>query len=163
MNPQVTLPAVGDDSQLVQRYLENFLKDAENVDAFAKFLNREYLERVLAETKILNGVGDSASWYAKLSAPEQKALRERVELRFAPQNKHKFSAADEVNLQVELKNVSQLIVKIYKINTLNHYRSRQEPINTDIDWTDWSPTSRKKSNTRRRLSCGMRNRSLCPI
>ena len=133
MSPQVTLPPIGDDSQLVQRYLENFLKSAENVDAFAKFLNREYLERVLAETKILNGVGDSATWYAKLSATEQKAVRERVELRFAPQNKHQFSAADEVNLQVELKNVSQLIVKIYKINTLNHYRNRQEPINTDID------------------------------
>ncbi len=133
MNPQVALPPVGDDSQLVQRYLEYFLKDAENVDAFAKFLNREYLVRVLAETKILNGVGDSATWYAKLSATQQKALRERVELRFASQNKHQFGATDEVNLQVELKNVSQLIVKIYKINTLNHYRNRQEPINTDID------------------------------
>ena len=133
MNPQVTLPPIGDDSQLVQRYLENFLKGAQNVDAFAKFLNREYLERVLAETKILNGIGDSTTWYAKLSATEQKTLRERVELRFAPQNTHQFSASDEVNLQVELKNVSQLIVKIYKINTLNHYRNRQELINTDID------------------------------
>ncbi|MDX1927043.1 MAG: hypothetical protein SFV81_11025 [Pirellulaceae bacterium] len=133
MQPQVTLPVVGDDSQLVQRYLEHFLKDAENVDEFAKFLNREYLERVLAETKILNGIGSAATWYAKLSATDQKALRERVELRFAPQNKHQFSAADDVSLQVELKNVPQLILKIYKINTLNHYRGRAEPINTDID------------------------------
>lgn len=133
MQPQVTLPAIGDDSQLVQRCLEHFLKDAANVDEFAKLLNREYLERVLAETKILNGVGDAATWYAKLSAVDQKALRERVELRFAPHNQHQFSAADDVRLQVELKNVPQLIVKIYKINTLNHYRNRPEPINTDID------------------------------
>jgi hypothetical protein len=133
MLPQVTLPIVGDDTQLVRRCLEHFLKDAETVDEFAKFLNREYLERVLAETKILNGIGNSATWYAKLSAADQKALRERIELRFAPHNKHQFSAADDVSLLVELKNVPQLIVKIYKINTLNHYRNRPEAINTDID------------------------------
>lgn len=133
MNPQVILPAIGDDSQLVQRYLEHFLKDAESVDAFAKYLNREYLERVFAETKILNGVGNAATWYAKLSAAEQKALRERVELRFAQQNQHQFTADEEVKLLVELKNVSQLILKIYKINTTNLYRNKQEAINTDVD------------------------------
>ena len=133
MNPQVTLPAVGDDSQLVLRYLENFLKNAENVDEFAKFLNREYLERVLAETKILFGVGDSAKWYAKLAPENQKALKDRVELRFAPQNSRQYSSNDEVSLLVELKNVQQLIVKIYEINSLNHYRNRPQPIGTDID------------------------------
>ena len=60
--------------------------------------------------------------------------KERVELRFAPQNKHQFSVQRRsVNLLVELKNVPQLIVKIYEINSLNHYRNRQQPIGTNID------------------------------
>ena len=133
MAPQVQLPAIGDDSRLVLLYLEHFLKSAENVDEFAKYLNRDYLERVFAETKILYGVGDSATWFAKLSPADQKALKDRVELRFASPNKHLFTAADEVVLQVEVKNVPQLIVKIYEINTLNHYRSTSEPIGTGLD------------------------------
>lgn len=133
MSPQVPLPAVGDDSQMVLRYLENFLKSADNVDAFAKFLNREYLERVFAETKILYGIGDSATWYAKLAPANQKALKERVELRFSPQNSHQFNTNDDVSLSVELKNVLQLIVKIYEINSLNHYRSHPKRIGTDVD------------------------------
>lgn len=133
MNPQVALPPMGDDASLVRRYLEEFLRSSDNVDAFAKLLNREYLERVQAETKILYGIGDAATWYAKLPAAEQKSLRERVEMRFAPQNQNHYQATDRVSLMVELKNVPQLIVKIYRINTLNHYRNRLQPISTDID------------------------------
>ncbi len=133
MAPQVQLPPVGADDELVRRYLEHFLQDSENVDAFAQFLNRAYVDRVLAETRILYGLGDPGTWYAKLSPAEQRALRDRVELRFAPQNPHRFGLDDEVKLNVELKNVEQLIVKIYEINTLNYYRSKQAPIDASLD------------------------------
>ena len=133
MSPQVPLPAIGDDTALVQRYLEQFFQKTDDVSAFAKLLNRGYLDRVLAETKILYGIGDSGPWYAKLLPAHQKGLRERVELRFAPHNQQLFAAADKVQLLVELKNIPQLIVKIYEINTLNYYRNQPQPINTDID------------------------------
>ncbi len=133
MQPQVSLPAIGDDAILVQRYLEHFLKSADKVDDFAKYLDRNYLESVLAETKILYGVGNASSWYAKLSPEKQKALKDRVELRFRPENRHQFGVKDDVALQVELKNVPQLVVKIYQINLLNHYRNSPSPISTGID------------------------------
>ena len=133
MNPDVALPPMGNDTQLVQRYLEHFLKSAENVDAFAKYLDRDYLDRVLAETKILNGVGDKGTWYAKLSPTEQRALRERIEIRFAPHNPTHFESDDDVNLQVEVKNVDELIVRIYEINTAAYLRSNSRAINTDVD------------------------------
>jgi hypothetical protein len=133
MNPEAQLPPIGNDDDLVRRYLEHFLQSSDRVDDFATYLNREYLDRVLAETKILYGLGDAATWYAKLSPVEQKSLRERVELRFAPQNAHQYAPADEVKLNVELKNVQQLVVKIYEINTLSYYRSQSKPIDTALD------------------------------
>ncbi len=133
MNPQVPLPAIGDDSQLVRRYLEHFFRSEKDVDAYAQFLNRDYLERVFAETKILYGIGDAATWYGKLPPGDQKQIRERIEVRFSPQNHHQFSADDSVGLDVELKNVEQLIVKIYKINTLSYYRNHNTPISTSVD------------------------------
>lgn len=133
MQPQVPLPPMGDDSELVLRFLEHFLQSQDNVDNFAEFLDRNYLERVLAQTKILYGIGDEATWYGKLAPREQKELRERIELRFAPNNPHHFAASDSISLQVELKNVDQLIVKIYEINTLSYFRNNQQPLDTSID------------------------------
>ncbi len=54
-------------------------------------------------------------------------------MRFRPENQHQFGSKDVVSLQVELKNVPQLVVKIYEINLLNHYRNSTEPIGTGID------------------------------
>lgn len=133
MSPQVLLPPVADDSALVQRYLEHFFQSEDKRDDFAKFLNRDYLERVLAETKILYGSDEPSVWYAKLSPGEQKALRERVELRFGPRNQAHFAAGDTAELSLELKNVPQLLVKIYQVNPRNYYRTFNRPLTTDID------------------------------
>ena len=144
MQPQVTLPAMGDDSDLVRRYLEHFFQTDNNVDDFAPYLKREFLDRVYAQTKILYGLGDSAIWYSKLTPIEQKELRERVELRFAPHNPHQFAIDDAVSLQVELKNVDQLLVKIYDINLLNYYRNHTQPLNTDIDLDGLIPNQQRQ-------------------
>ena len=95
MQPQVLLPPVGDDTSLVRRYLEHFFQGNTKLDDLAQFIDRTYLDQVLAETKILYGEGDSATWYAKLDPAQQKALRERIELRFGPENKVQFGAEDK--------------------------------------------------------------------
>ena len=133
MAPQVILPPIGEDTSLVRRTLEHFFQSDEKLDDFAKFLTRDYLERVLAETKILYGADDAGSWYAKLSPAEQKALRERVELLFDARNKKNFTATDTVELTLELKNVPQLLVKVYEVNPRNYYRTLNRPLSTDID------------------------------
>ncbi len=144
MDPQVPLPAMGDDSELVRRYLEHFLQAEDSVNEFAAYLKRDYLERVLAQTKILFGIGDEATWYAKLNPTEQQELKERVEVRFAPHNPHHFDAQDEVALEVEVKNVDQLLVKIYEINLLNYYRSHTQAPGTDIDLDGLVPNQQRQ-------------------
>lgn len=133
MQPQVVLPPVGDDTSLVRRYLERFFQGNAKLDDLAQFIDRKFLEQVLAETKILYGEGDSATWYAKLEPAQQKALRERIELRFGPENKVQFAAEDSAELAVELKNVPKLLVKIYEINPRNYYRTFNRPLSTDVD------------------------------
>ncbi|WP_197355824.1 hypothetical protein [Aureliella helgolandensis] len=138
MQPQVSLKPVGDDSSLVRRYLEQFLLVDDSVDAFAEFLDRAYLDQVFAETKILHGVGDvatgdSATWYGKLIPEQQRELRERTELRFSPHNSTQFQPDAEVTLDVEIKRVDQLIVRVYELNAISFYRNSQEHLGTDVD------------------------------
>lgn len=133
MHPHARLKRVGSDEVLVRRYLEHFLRSQPQYDDFAQYLDADYLERVRAETTILYGIGDAASAYGKLPPAHQKEIRDRVEVRFSPDNRSHFQPDESVVLSVEVKNVDQLIVKIYQINSLNYYRNNSKPLGTDVD------------------------------
>ncbi|MCA9193218.1 MAG: hypothetical protein KDB03_15710 [Planctomycetales bacterium] len=124
---------IGNDSQLVQRFLQHFFQSSEDTREFARFLEQQYLDQTLAETRILFGIGDENNWFSKLNSGQQRELVDRVELRFSPHNQMVYSSRDEVVLHLELKNVPQLLVKIYQLNPQGYYRAQNRPINTDID------------------------------
>ena len=127
------LPPIGNEEPLVRRYLEHFLNDAPNSNAFAEVLLPDYLRQVFAETKLLYGVGDAEPWYRLLTASQRQAVRDRVELRLSPENPKRFSSDEPTRLQVDLKNVQELVVRVYEINTSSYYRNHEKAIDTDID------------------------------
>ena len=83
--------------------------------------------------KILNGIGDSEQWASKLSPDQYKQVLDRVDIEFAADNRTHFSVDDDVSLSLNLKNVPNLIVKIFEINTGNYYRTRGKEVDTDIN------------------------------
>ena len=127
------LPPIGDEQSLVRAHLEHFLLNADSPDAFRQYLNPDYLSRVFAETKLLFGIGPEERWYKHLTAPQRQQLRDAVELRLAAQNREHFGSDDAIELLVDVKNVDELVVRVYEINSLSYYRTRQKPIDTDID------------------------------
>jgi hypothetical protein len=127
------LPPIGNEEPLVRSHLEYFLKDAPNPDEFAKLLLPDYLRQVFAETKLLYGVGEAEQWYRLLTASQRQAIRDRVELRLSAENPKRFSADGPARLQVDLKNVQELVVRIYEINTPSYYRNHDKAIDTNID------------------------------
>jgi len=129
----IGLPPIVADEGLVREYLEHFFITAESTNRFSPYLEETWLEQVFAETKLLNGLGDAQQWFSRLGPAQVQALKDRVEIAFAPVNPEHFSAADEVTLTATLKNTPELIVKVYEINALNFYRERGEEINTDLD------------------------------
>ena len=126
-------PPIGGDEAVIRDHLEHFFQGAESFDSFATWLDRDYLQRVFTETKILYGVGNAASWYAKLTPGEQQALRDRVELRFAGSSPHHYDATDAVTLTADLKNIPKLIVRIYQLNPRNIFRKSGSAVSTDLD------------------------------
>ena len=126
------LPPVGDEQPLVRTYLEHFLRDADNSEEFSPFLQPEYLRQVFAETKLLAGVGDPDQWYRMLSGPQRQAIRDSVQLRLAAENPLRFDDGP-TDLIVDIKNIKDLVVRIYEINTHSYYRTHVREIDTDID------------------------------
>lgn len=126
-------PPIGDDEELVRDYLMKFFVSEDGYEAYAPFIRDTYLKPVFAETKIVNGIGDQEKWFAMLSPSAYQALKDRVDLEFAPANAKEFAIEDAVELDLFVKNVRNLIVKVYEINALNYYLDNGREINTDLN------------------------------
>ena len=127
------LPTIGNDEPLVRDYLQHFLLEADDIDEFEAYVRDTYLRRQLAEVKIVNGVGDPERWYSMLNPTEYQALKERIDLDFALTNVEQYAPEDLVKLDLHVKNVSTLIVKVFEINTRNFYEQNLSEVNTDIN------------------------------
>jgi len=127
------LPPIGNDEPLVRDYLKHFLVDAQNIKEFEPYVNDVYLKHLLAEVKILGGLGEAETWAALLPPEMFQQLKERVDLDFEPTNKIRYTADEAVSLNLHVKNVNTLIVKVFEINTKNFYRTQAREVDTDIN------------------------------
>jgi len=135
---------IGDDTALIEKYLDIFFQTDANVDDFAKSLERGYLQRFFAITKILHGLGDPKIYYAQLSPEDQKELSQRIEVRFAPTNPAIFKTDQRVSLIIDLKNTPELLVRIYRLNARNVLSKQQVAISTALDLDGVVPNVQRK-------------------
>ena len=127
------LPTIGDDEPLVRSYLEQFLVEADNYSAYTAYIQDLYLKHVFAETKVVNGIGDPEKWYSMLPPDLYQRIKERIDLDFAFTNRTEYSSEDSVGLDLYVKNVETLIVKVFEVNTQNYYRENLKEVGPDIN------------------------------
>ena len=129
------LRPIGNDEPLVRSYLMHFLLSAKTWKdkAYTTYVNDIYLREVYAETKILAGIGNMEEMYSLLPPAKYKALKDRIDIEFAYTNPKIILPADKVHLDVNVKNVKKLIVKVFEIDELNYYRAKGKQIDTTID------------------------------
>jgi len=129
------LGPIGNDEPLVRSYLQQFFVEEDTFKPYATYIRDTYLKPLFAETKIVNGIGDMEQWYSMLSPSAYRALKDRVDIDFAPTNKVIFGADEPVSLDVFVKNMGEtgLFVKVYEINAFNYYRDAGRDVNTDIN------------------------------
>ena len=127
------LNPIGNDEQLVRAYLSHFLLDAANTKDFDPYINDIYLKHLFAEVKIVNGLGEPEQWAALLPPELFQQLKERIDIDFVSTNKTQFAADEPVALNLHVKNVGTLIVKVFEINTKNYYRDALREVDTDIN------------------------------
>lgn len=139
------LPPVGDDEPLVRSYLDHFFVDAANFDAYTPYILSDYLKHTFAEAKVVRGLGDSETWYSLLPPEKYQALKDRIDLDFAFTNKTEFRADEVVSLDLDVKNVDTLIVKVFEINTHNAYRETLEEIGPTINLDGLVPNDEQTS------------------
>lgn len=129
---QTLLQPIGNDEPLVRSYLHHFFVTENSIAPYSQWIADSYLNRQFAETKIVNGLGDAEKLYSMLPPAEYQKLKERIDLDFVSTNRTHFGPNDPVALDLDVKNVRSLIVKVFEINTTNYYRKSLREITTDI-------------------------------
>ena len=129
----VVLPPIGNEEALVREFLMELFRGVQTPEAFARWFEREWLDAVFAESKILQGAGRPEDWRGMLSPEQYRAILERVELEFARTNPAYIRPGDAVELKVDLKRVESLMVNIYELQTFNYYTTRRAPVDQAVD------------------------------
>ncbi len=129
---QILLVPIINDEPLVRDYLQRSLRDANDESQFRPYVRTEYLKVQFATVKILNGLGDSEKWASYLTPSAYQQLVDRIDLDFARTNPKYFEIEQPVELELHTKNVKNLIVKVFEINTFNYYRKQGLEIDTNI-------------------------------
>ena len=127
------VPRIQNDEPVVREYLQHFFVKATHYKEFASYIDSDYLKRLFAETKLINGLGDAERWYAMLSPNQVQELKQRVQIEFPASNRTRYGSNDQVHLSLDIKNVPTLLVKVYRINAENYYQQMKREINTDIN------------------------------
>ena len=127
------LPVVGNDEPLIRSYLHVFFEKDENTKAYETYINDVYLTHNFAEVKLINGLGDAEKWYSLLPPHLVQQIKERIDLDFTFTNKELFATEEPVSLDLLVKNVKTLIVKVYEVNAANFYRDNLREVDTDIN------------------------------
>ncbi|HWB01902.1 MAG TPA: tetratricopeptide repeat protein [Verrucomicrobiales bacterium] len=124
---------IGDDEPLLRRLVMRYLLKAENTAALEPLVSDVWLRGVLAETKLVSGAPEAQRWVSLLPPDTYRALRDRIDIDFDPAAKENWLPDDKVTLDVWLKNVPSLFVRIYEINTANVHRVTGEQVNTGLN------------------------------
>ena len=130
----IGLGPIHNDTVLVDDYLEHLLRDEPDTSAYEPLLEAGFLRKTFARTKLLHDVGDPEQWYGLWNDPRAlEQFRDQVEITPAPGNPLHFKESDPVSLEIDLKNITTLVIKIYEINTLNWFKIHGRDVNMTVD------------------------------
>lgn len=139
--PLLSSPPIGSDQELVRDYFLHVFAAEAKPDSdprqllapWTEYVLDTWLRPILAEALIVNGIGSAERWASLIPPTEFQRLKERVDIEFPATNSPLFQPGDEIQFDVTVKNTPNLLVKIYELNTLNFFQTRQRQLNTDLN------------------------------
>ena len=131
--PTTGLPPVNDDEELIRDYLYAFLSSGEEGADLARLFEKSWFEGQVAEIRLLTGAPDAERFTRTLGPSRAQELVERVELELLPENPRQVREGDTLALELHLKNVAQLFVKVFRIDPVTYFAIHGKPVSADLD------------------------------
>ena len=121
------------EQEIIENYLRYYLlKDKNNINIFDKYFNKEYLHKFYAKIYFYKGV-EEPEILNMLSQEELNNLMNETILKLRNnENKDIFKLDEEIEIVLEIKNIKNLYLKIYEINTENYYYTKKEEVDEAV-------------------------------
>ena len=131
--------------KLVEKYIKHFyLNEKIPFDKLNKYFNENYIKKFYSKMQIYLG-NEIPTKDKILSSIEINELMNEIILNINDYNNKKtFSITEEVEIFVEIKNISQLYINIYEINTENYYYTNKKEFDNNISLDGITPTFEDK-------------------
>ena len=124
------LVPAGSDEELVRDLLHRRIADAE---AYAMWIDRTWLDTEIATATLLSGAPGADQATLHLGPSRAAALRDRIELAWCVHDPVRIGAVEPISLDVDVKNVGELVVKVFRIDPLAYFQHLKREVNTDLD------------------------------
>ncbi|HEX2689872.1 MAG TPA: hypothetical protein VHN14_24805 [Kofleriaceae bacterium] len=124
------LPPAGSDEELVREVLQQRIDLAES---YAAWLDRAWLDAEIATAELLSGAPGADRATRVLGPARATALRDRVELTWCAHNPTGFAGDAEVALEVDVKNIAELVIKVFRIDPIAYFQHHHREVDTALD------------------------------
>lgn len=120
------------DSQIISDHLNYFfLHENKEVKTFDEYLETNLVKKAYFNALVLKGVeNEEVIKYLGQSAFEK--LINKTEITICKHNKERFAVDEDVELDLDIKNIQTLFIKIFEINTENYYYNQKTAFDTSI-------------------------------
>ena len=127
-----------DDEALVRAILHANVHIAEQV---AQWLEpRLALDAEIAAARLLHGTGDADRATLQLGPARAAILRERIDLAWCPHDPTRIGADEPIVLDADVKNVPELVVKVFRIDPIAYFQNTRREVNSDLDLDGLAPS-----------------------
>eukprot|EP01147_Barroeca_monosierra_P007670 gene7670-597_t len=146
--PGSPFAAITDDIPFITDFLEYVFRngDFSSPDFFFKYLDKKFVSCIFAEAKISSG-DKSPERYID-AVRDIAAFQKKKILRFTQQNKEHYALGMPVILSVEIKNIAEVEVQVFEVNTFNFYKENGDPFPLDLNVDGLLPNLKTKQDYR---------------
>ena len=117
--------------ELTKRYLEEFFAQAKDTQPFTEYFDSRFLNEVFYSTKLM--LGQQVEVNQALTPDQLKKLAESKEITILSYNKEFYKGSDGVTLQVRIKNIPSLMVKVFEFKSENYYLKTYNQLDGSIN------------------------------
>ena len=120
------------ENEVVSSHLRNFfLTKNLSLETFTPYFDANYLKNEFFKAKIYKGE-ESEEMIKFFGSSEYENIIKETKITLCSHNKTSFEINEPVMLDLDLKNIQTLFIKIFEINAENYYYSRKAPIDNTI-------------------------------
>ncbi|MGN6109587.1 MAG: hypothetical protein ACTHU0_31050, partial [Kofleriaceae bacterium] len=127
------LPPANPDEELVRALLFELAAAGGALDRFAPWLDTTWFDVERASFTLLLGAPDADRATRVLGPARAAALRDRVELAWCATAPVRFAADQPVALDVDVNNVGELVVQVFRVDPIAYFHGRRREIDTSVD------------------------------